>query len=63
MSNPSPPREVITGVACTLLATIATGLLVFGHALLGAAIIARGIPLGIAAITRGLVRLKKERSE
>jgi hypothetical protein len=61
--NPSPRVEVVTGVTCTLLTTVSTGLFFSGHALLEAGIAAGMIPFSVAAIIRGLVRLEKEKSE
>ena len=46
-----------------MLATAAIGLSVFSHDLLDAAIIACMIPFSVAGTIRGLVRLKREKSE
>jgi hypothetical protein len=61
--NPSPRRQAFGGIVCILLATTSTGVLVFGHALFEAAIMACAIPLSVAGTILGFIRLKKEKSE
>jgi hypothetical protein len=56
--NPSPRREVIGGVLCFLLATVGAGLAVSVQEWVEVAIFACMIPFAVAAIIRGLRRLK-----